>query len=86
VQKIPLLIASSRSQGGGALMDDAILAIKYSGGFLYKHEKFTPPTYEVEADGGRFCVRFEGELLARFDTQSKAQRWADFMSLKRLNR
>jgi hypothetical protein len=42
--KIPLLIKSKRSIGGGHLLDDCIVMIKYAnkkqGGIIYKHPKY----------------------------------------------
>lgn len=42
--KVPLLLSNVRSHGGGAIMDDCIVGIRYAnkrkGGFLYKHPKF----------------------------------------------
>jgi hypothetical protein len=47
--KIPLLIASKRSYGGGAILDHSIIKIKESKGknILYQHPNFTPSVIEV---------------------------------------
>lgn len=47
--KVPLLIKTVRSSGGGAILDHCIIRIKTTGKngiTLYKHPKYQPPTIE----------------------------------------
>jgi hypothetical protein len=47
--KIPLLIANSRSTGGGAILDHCIVRIRFAnrkdGGDLYRHISYTRPLH-----------------------------------------
>lgn len=43
--KIPLLCHNARSMGGGGMLDDSVIAIRYAnrknGGWLYRHPEYT---------------------------------------------
>lgn len=47
--KIPLLIATSRSRGGGGILDNCILKITEArtGAILYQHPLYVPPVIDI---------------------------------------
>lgn len=89
--KIPLLVYSRRSRGGGAILTENIVRIDSTdGGTIYKHPTFssgfdhgrvgsTPP----DRDGGRSrpfsVVNDDGEYVAAFESEAQALRWLAFM-------
>ena len=48
--KIPILIANSRSLGGGALLDDCIVKITIDKTVVYQHELYNLPSFLMQAD------------------------------------
>lgn len=46
--RYPLLIATSRSTGGGTLMDDRILKLKVEGRTVYTHPNFKQSNFEIK--------------------------------------
>lgn len=86
--KIPLLIKNSRSLGGGALLDSAIVRIDNiaTRRTLYKHPQFSTgdlvkcaPTSEDFLE----AVSKDGETVAQFSKPGQAARYIDFMTGKR---
>lgn len=76
--KIPLLIANSRSMGGGAILDDCILKITdvKTGQCLYKHENIKEQTFEiVPSDMAEYShnVLIDGQLYSRHRTERSAK-------------
>ena len=73
--KIPLLIQTSRSHGGGAILDDCIVKIKSNGITLYQHPKYKAPTVEI-TDGDMaeypFNTVVNGTLHGRHKTHRSA--------------
>ena len=85
--KVPLLIASSRSSGGGALLDHAIVAILTGVGYLYQHPNFSLGKWEMgeapkeaEKHGYIFGVFNDGQNQANFKTYDSALRYLEFMT------
>ncbi len=82
--KIPLLIATKRSHGGGAVMDDNILIIRemQTGRILYQAPNFKPSTFEIKPitnkelnDKGYFFSLFiNGEVHANCKTEKECKR------------
>lgn len=85
--KVPLLIANSRSLGGGAILDHCIVRIRESAGgrVLYQHPAYHHGTLEIRQkndqvtlpDGRVLTVDVlrDGELHAGFEDMQKARRW-----------
>ncbi len=94
--KVPLLLKSRRSTGGPALLEDRILRIIVKGGGrlrTWTHHNYMKPDLAVvhvpgEASPWRVIHKDEpnGQYEAGFKTREKAQRWADFITGKRLNK
>jgi hypothetical protein len=96
--RIPLLLATSRSMGGGGVMSDSIVRIvvndRRGRRHEWKHPLYVVPDLVIEHDpNGKtpvaVVVRKRHEDLsiqARFPNRVKAQRWVDFITGRRLNR
>lgn len=91
--KVPLLIASSRSSGGHAILDHCIVAIQRGpGNYVYRHPSFTLGKWEVKArpvgaDGqtsDHWAVLHNGQFWGSCGNQhGKAVRLRDFMAGQR---
>jgi len=85
--KVPLLLATSRSTGGGALLDHCVVRIRQSAGgrVLYQHRAYRhgrleirPKVDPVHLPDGRLLavdVLRDGELHAAFASTGQAVRW-----------
>lgn len=73
--KIPLLIKTKRSMGGGAMLDDCIIRIQEGSRVLYQYDKFHMP--KVEVNGCK--VMFDGKVYADCKSGVQAQKLAAFM-------
>ncbi len=92
--KIPILIASSRSHGGGAILCDCIIKIIVDGREIYRHQNFQNPKFHAFHEGTyqespwavttQWPEEPEPSVHARFKTQSAATRWIDFMEGRRM--
>ena len=76
--KVSLLIATSRSVGGGEIMTDSILRIRdfKSGIDLYRASNYVQSTYEiVPSDMAEYShnVNINGELYSRHKTERAAK-------------
>lgn len=88
-QKVPLLIHSSRSYGGRALLDHCILGVQVTdgGSWLYKAPNFQLPEFEIEQSPTHylpFGVLSGGETQARFKTEKAAKNYIAFMRGERM--
>jgi hypothetical protein len=85
--KVPLLIANTRSLGGGAILDHCIVRIRASAGgrVLWQHPGYHHGRLEIRQkaepvmlpDGRVLTVDVlrDGEIQAAFDNIEKARRW-----------
>lgn len=80
--KIPLLVKTRRSLGGGALLDHCILRIQKGKRVVYQDSKFNMP--EVMVDGCQ--VLFDGVVYANCSNEGKAQKLAEFLRGERNNK
>lgn len=74
--KIPLLIATSRSHGGGAILDHCIVKIRNKYGIIYRHENLQESTFEiVPSDLPEYShnVLIDGEIYSRHKTERSAK-------------
>lgn len=90
--KVPLLLRSSRSTGGGAISTDNIVRLFVNGREVYRHPKYKLPSFALVFEDKHkdvpwaLFVNGQKEPHARFKTQAKAQRWAAFMRGERLSK
>lgn len=85
--KVPLIVANTRSLGGGPILDHCIVRIRLSvgGQVLYQHPSYHQGTMETRLkaepeklpDGRVLTVDVfrDGELHASFESMNKARRW-----------
>ena len=83
-QHAPLLVNNKRSMGGPALLDHCIVRIDTtSGRTLYQHPTFSAGIWLArdckDCEGYAIEVLHNGEPNARFETQSAADRYIEFM-------
>lgn len=99
IHKIPLLINNSRAIGGGALLDSCIVHMidTKTKQALYSHKLFKMPIAIVQDRSQTdfpyntpkvytHCVKINGQQHAFFKSESKAKRYAEFMSGKRMGK
>jgi len=92
--KIPILLATRRSSGGGAISTGSILKLVVHGGGhnrVWQSSVYQKPELRVEysaqgTDKGFWNVRLGVITEARFKTEAKARRWVDFITGRRLNK
>lgn len=87
--RVPILLTSSSSSGGGAILTACVLAIIQVADrqWLYRHPKLVLPKLQhrqatAPQDSPHLTHEVldeTGQIQARFDSASKAQRWIDFM-------
>ena len=86
LHKVPLLIKSARSLGGGSILDHCILGImsvkRGNTHWHYKAPNYKPST--IESKG--LTVIIDGQLFANCETEVKAANLAAFMRLERHKR
>ena len=86
--RIPLLIANSRSLGGGGILTDCIVRLAVDGREVYRHPKYVEPKFEITPSDMQpeyeVNVDVDGQTHARFRTRAKAERWVAFMTGKRM--
>ena len=91
-QKIPLLIKSSRSSGGGGILCHCIIRIDVIGSrrTIYRHPLFNVPMLTVATNNDNdtknkypFIVLKDNELQARFKSRKSAYNYVYFMTGER---
>ncbi len=97
-EKIPLLIKTSRSFGGGAILDHCIVKIMVGGRTVLQHPKFHMPEMTIQlitstdyfgggnlwSQGYTHAVYFDNMLLwAPFKTKEQAENYIAFMKGER---
>lgn len=85
-EKIPLLIKSPISYGGGAILVNSIVRIQandkqYGIRDLYKDPNYSRPVLSIRTGNPlmSYPVFADDEHVATFDTCEKAERWIKFM-------
>ncbi len=83
--KIPLLVKTSRSFGGGALLDHCIVKIKESKGkqVLYKCPNYVAPIMHIEQSGpdaNPWELYVNGKVYSRHKTEQSANRLKNKLS------
>jgi hypothetical protein len=73
--KIPLLIKTSNSYGGGALLDDNIVKITIDKTTVYQHPNYHTGSIEIKDKS----VFVNGENVANFNTIIQAQNYVEFL-------
>lgn len=94
-EKIPLLIANTRSYGGPAILTNCIVKITFASGghVIWEHPKYfcnpltIRPTTGLDAKYGyaEEVIR-KDQVVARFSKPGKAAMWVDFMEGRRNNK
>jgi len=77
IVQIPLLIKTTRSYGGGAILTDCIIGIKEGKNILYKADNFKTDLYTIENSDLKDYAKntlINGELYGRHKTESSAKR------------
>ena len=80
--KVPLLINNVRSLGGPSLVDHYIIRITMNKRDIYRHPKFYIGEFEMKDsvhDDYPVAVYVDGENVANFEDEKKAERWIKFM-------
>ena len=88
--KVPLLIHNRRSHGGGALLDQCIIKVRWtSGGLLYQHPQYHAGQFVIReigpyetfhdgnlrAHGYSHAVLVDGQVHANFKSMAAARRY-----------
>jgi hypothetical protein len=82
--KIPLLIKTARSLGGGAVLDSCIIRIDDRPGHtVYQHQNYHTPALEIAPRHGGYGVNFDYCGAADFKTKAQAERYVAFMKGER---
>jgi len=89
-QKIPLLLKTKFSDGGGAVLDRCIVKITIDKQTVYQHPAYHLPSFEIKeknltAHGKVYThgVYAENINVANFESKDKAERWVKFIQGKR---
>jgi len=84
--KIPLLIKTRRSYGGGALLDSAIVKIQIGHSVVYTHPNYHLPEMDVVSShvpGYAAGVDYDNVRHANFVDRAKARRFVAFIEGRR---
>lgn len=90
-KRVPLLIHSSRSHGGGAVLTACIVRIVSvaSRREIYRHPLYRIPDFTIMpaiSEGYSTAVWHEGQCHAQFRTMKQAERWIAFMRGERFSK
>ena len=90
-QPVPILLCTSRSAGGGAILDCCIIRIDHIANHysLYRHKKFDAGIWTVEpSDLPEYAKNAvcNGGVHARFKNVGQAKRYCQFMTGERYNK
>lgn len=90
-EKIPLLIANTRSIGGPAILTNCIVKITYASGgrVIWEHPKYFCNPHIIQSSpepGYAEEVIRKNQVVARFSKPGKAAMWVDFMEGRRNNK
>ena len=80
--KVPLLLATPRSTGGGAILVSSVLRMLVDGCEIYCHALYTAPVWEPRegAEPGLPCEVWRDDwTVARFKSPAARERWLAFM-------
>ena len=86
-EKILILLKTSRSIDGPAILVNCIVRLLVEGKEVWRHPLYTVPDFSIEwsAFNKQCNVRVQHkthEILACFDTKDQAKRWVNFMTGK----
>ena len=84
--KIPLLILTARSMGGGAILDHCIIRITDArgGDVLYTHPYFHLPKLGITQTREGYTVTDDvGKVYVSYPDRKKAERWIDYITGRR---
>lgn len=84
--KIPLLIKTNKSYGGGAILDDCIVKITINKKVVYQHPKYYLPKINIldaiellKKDGYKTSVFANNKNIANFKKPFQAYQYKDFL-------
>ena len=79
--KIPLLVRTSRSYGGGSLLDDCIKRITIDKREAYRAKDYSLPCLTIKKNEGSlpFSVYADGKTYANFASYEKALNYVGFL-------
>jgi len=90
--KIPLIIKTSRSRGGGGILTDCIVRLMVNGREVYRNPNYKVPQFAPEYDSGELVTLpvkvkcKDNDHVASFKTMQQAERYMAFMQCKRMMR
>ena len=76
VTKIPILIKTARSLGGGAVLDNKIIKITANKRILYQQHNYKPTEFKVikkEGEDYPYILLADGEIFTRHKTERGAK-------------
>ena len=74
--KIPLLIKTERSFGGGALLDHCIVKITVDKKTVYQHNNYNTGSFEIKNNNMVYCNNIN---IANFKTNQQAKNYIAFL-------
>jgi hypothetical protein len=79
--KVPILLNTIRSNGGGAILDHCIVRITNKKRTVYSHPNFHIGDFEIREGNKTYpaMVYIDGKNHANFNSKEKAERWIKFM-------
>lgn len=86
---IALLLPSSRSSGGGAILTDSVVRLVVGGREVYRHPAYHQPSIEVARGQDErlpWAAMVDRQVHAQFKSEAAATRWVAFIRGERMNR